>query len=103
MTASNNNLSQVSDNKVDLQRRNKMFETLLLIREKFPLKEFYRFIVDGRKQKDENGWVEYEGREVGCLQAAFNGLAIAFSDIENEVVSIDLVKKLHRACTSNTN
>lgn len=73
----------------------------LFILKKYPKDELYRLVVDGQFHKSESGWLGYEKRQPGCLKAAFNGLAIAISDLDITEVSIELVQKLHKACTTN--
>jgi hypothetical protein len=67
----------------------------------YPHEERYRIIVDGLYHKTESGWVAYSEREKNCLPAAFNALGIAFSNLENQKVDLDLISKLYHAFTKN--
>jgi hypothetical protein len=68
---------------------------------KYPPKERFRIIVDGKLHQKEKGWVKYSKREKGCLPAAFNALAVALSHLEKPEVSLDLVLSLFRAFSQN--
>jgi hypothetical protein len=81
--------------------RQKILDALLVLKNKVPARELYRFIVDGEKHLRENGWVSYEARENGSLKSALNGFALALSNLENPTLTIELIKELHKAITSN--
>lgn len=66
---------------------------------RYPQKELYRLIVEGDKLQKENGWVEYEKRQPGCLESFFSGLALAITDIEHLQLDIQTIRNLHKACT----
>lgn len=68
---------------------------------RYPQAELYRLIVDGSMHKKENGWLGYEGREPGSLKAALKGLSVAISTLEEKEVTVDLIKKIHAACTQD--
>jgi len=67
----------------------------------YPQAELYRLIVDGRLHKNEKGWVEYEKREPGSIKAAFNGLALAITNINDTILTTNFIEKLHLSCTRN--
>lgn len=73
----------------------------LSIFKRYPEKELYRLIVDGCNHKTECGWIAYEEREPGCLKAAFNGLAFALKDLDKKELSIETIKELHIAFSTN--
>lgn len=56
--------------------------------------EFWRFFIDGNKQKNENGWLGFEGREPGYLIAmmkAFQILLNSSQDINQFIKTIHLI------------
>ncbi len=67
-----------------------------------PQNELYRFIVDGYLHKNEYGWLGYANREEGSVDAAFNGLTLAFSDL-NLLMSTQYIQKMHYACGAYLN
>jgi len=73
----------------------------LLYLTQYPYQEFYRLVVDGDFHEFERGWVEYEKREEGCLEAVFTGLGMALSNLEDTSISEDLIKRIHAACYNN--
>lgn len=75
--------------------------TGIKILQQYPRRELYRLIVDGRFHKNEQGWAGYENREKGCLKAAFNGLTLAITKLEDTTLTTDYIKQLHKACTTN--
>ena len=68
---------------------------------RYPSQELYRMVVDGVFHQSQKGWVEYEKREEGCLEAVFTGLGIALSNLEETSLSEDLIKRFHVACFHN--
>jgi hypothetical protein len=67
----------------------------------YPKNELYRLVVDGILHKQECGWVAYEEREPGCLRAAFQGLTLAISNLEETHLTRDFIRQLHAACTKS--
>lgn len=67
---------------------------------KYPPTELYRLFVDGMFHKEQKGWKGYEDREPGSLTACFKGLSIAIKHIEDKTLNIDLIKEIHKACTT---
>jgi hypothetical protein len=67
----------------------------------YPQTELYRLIVDGQFHKKEQGYAGYEQRQPGSLKAAFDGLALAITDLEDTALSVSFIKKLHFTCMSH--
>ena len=68
----------------------------------FPRSEIWRMFIDAEKQRKENGWLDFEAREPGYIQAMLTGWDVMVESL-NEPVSISLIKKLHAACSNNVN
>jgi len=66
----------------------------------FPAEEIWRLFIDGTKQKKENGWLDYERREKGCMMGMMNGLSHVKDHI-NDVLTVKLLLDLHAACSTN--
>ncbi len=65
----------------------------------FPKNEFWRFFVDGVKQKKDS-WVGFEQREPGYLQAMFNVMFTMLNDI-NEPLNVKMLLSYHKLATEN--
>ncbi len=86
--AKNPDYSTLNDN---MHTPNKLY-----VLKQFDKRQLFRFFIDGRLYKKENGWVRYEQRQPGCIE----GLSLAFCHmIDNfelkEGISLDYLGKLH--------
>lgn len=81
-------------------KKTKMPEGGIYVLYMYPMEEWYRLIVDGDLHKDEQGFVGYFLREQGSLEAAFRGLALAVSNLEDKKLSVELISHLQKTCTS---
>lgn len=61
--------------------------------------EVWRLFIDGVKQR-ENGWVSFETREKGYLQAICKSMAYALSHINNEM-DVSFIQHLHKLAMTN--
>lgn len=66
----------------------------------FPTEEIWRLFIDGYKQKQETGWLDYEIREPGCMLAMLRGMIHVIENIE-EPLDIPMLCKLHALCSTN--
>lgn len=66
--------------------------------DKFPPAELWRLFIDANKQREESGWLDYERREPG-LTAMLRGFEYLKESI-TQPLSIELLKKLHKACST---
>lgn len=66
----------------------------------YPSSEIWRLLIDGRLQKKEQGWIDYEKREFGSVKALLNGLKFVKETIDLPLTS-DLLRELHHACSNN--
>jgi hypothetical protein len=69
--------------------------------QKLAKKEIYRLFVDGRFHEDGQGWYDYEFRQESCIPALFKGLKVAFSHLNNKVVTTQLIKDIHKQVAEN--
>ncbi len=66
----------------------------------FPHQELWRLFIDGVKQQNEHGWLDYEMREPDFILAMVSG----FKYIKHSItmpLNITLLKILHAECSSN--
>jgi ankyrin repeat protein len=61
---------------------------------KIPQDELWRIFVDGIFWHQQNGWIGYENREPGSLQACFNGLSFIMSTLEQKI-DLAYIQKIH--------
>jgi hypothetical protein len=71
----------------------------LNVLKKYPKDKLVCLIVELKKLKSENGWVKYEEREPGCVEAAFKALAFAITNLENTKLTVDYIKQLQKIFT----
>jgi len=65
----------------------------------FDQAQLFRFFVDGRLQKRYKGWLGYEGREPGSVQAMLNGFACMVDNLQlQHLLSCTYLRNLHRIC-----
>ncbi|MGB5791611.1 Mur ligase family protein [Poseidonibacter sp.] len=67
---------------------------------KFDKRQLFRFFVDGRFHKKYDGWVKYDEREKGSVQAMMNGFSFMMDNLhrqENGLNAMYLLQ-LHRIC-----
>ncbi len=57
--------------------------------------EVWRLFIDGVKQKEENGWKQFEKREPGYLQAVCKAMAYALNHIDDDL-TVALIQTLHK-------
>lgn len=77
--------------------------------ERYPNEELYRLLVEGQiyrhaKKDDfyEEAWQGYEKREPGSVEAYFHALLVAIQQVnKNPELTVDLIQKIHQACTQN--
>lgn len=70
--------------------------------QQFDHRQLFRFFVDGRFQKKCKGWVGYEAKEPGCVQAMLNGFAYMVDNyhLANTLTS-HYLEQLHKICMFN--
>ncbi|RJX23807.1 MAG: hypothetical protein C4563_01170 [Desulfobulbus sp.] len=67
--------------------------------QKFDKAQFFRFFVDGRFQKKYNGWIGYEARERGSVQALLNGFSFMLDNLQSPTgLRCPYLLQLHRTC-----
>lgn len=66
--------------------------------------QFFRFFVDGRFQKRSkyNGWIGYEAREPGSVQAMLNGFSYMLDNLHApQGITALYLRNLHQICMTN--
>jgi Fic family protein len=61
-----------------------------------PRDDWYRLFVDARFVEREKGWEKFAEREKNCLPGYCKGAEVAFSNLENKTLTVDLIKELHK-------
>ncbi|MDF1875015.1 Fic family protein [Sulfurimonas sp. SAG-AH-194-I05] len=66
----------------------------------FDKKQLFRFFVDGRFHKKYDGWVKYDEREKGSVQAMMNGFSFMMDNFHGEECGLNAMYllQLHRVC-----
>jgi UDP-N-acetylmuramoyl-tripeptide--D-alanyl-D-alanine ligase len=67
---------------------------------KFDKRQLFRFFVDGRFHRKYDGWVKYEEREKGSVQAMMNGFSFMMDNLHNQESGLNAMYllQLHRIC-----
>jgi hypothetical protein len=64
--------------------------------EAIPLKEYWRFFLDGKHQKDGQTWVNYNNREAGFLTAMSAGFVKVHEQLNSKTeLTLEFIKTLH--------
>lgn len=67
----------------------------------FPASDLYRFLIDGRLHRAENGWLEYALREHGSLPGVLDAFKYVLGhDLADPCISADLLKNIHSRVTT---
>lgn len=100
-------LALMKNEDIDIQPKSPA-EALLAFKEHYPKNRLWQLAVDGELYAKipsaiykEKGWINYENREPGSLRSFFSGLNIALDKMDDKQISLDLIKKLHCAVTSD--
>lgn len=66
----------------------------------FDKKQLFRFFVDGRFHKKYDGWVKYDEREKGSVQAMMNGFSYMMDNFNRQESGLNAMYllQLHRVC-----
>jgi len=70
----------------------------------FDKSQFFRFFVDGRfhKKSKYNGWIGYENREKGSVQAMLNAFSFMVDNYQSSAnLNANYLRQLHRVCMFN--
>ena len=83
-------------------------QALLQFKSHYPRNRVWQLAVDGKfyargdgHVMNESGWINYETREPGCLQAIFAGLNKALENIENKKMTLEFIQGVHAAVTAD--
>lgn len=66
----------------------------------FDKRQLFRFFVDGRFHKKYDGWVKYDEREKGSVQAMMNGFSFMMDNLHRQESGLNAMYllQLHRVC-----
>ncbi|MDX1837955.1 hypothetical protein DIZ81_09955 [Legionella taurinensis] len=87
-------------------------EALAEFKRNYPRNRLWQLAVDGQlyssitgnsatKAEPDHGWVEYCQREDNSLNAFFTGLNLSLENLENPIISEELILALHATVTNN--
>lgn len=62
----------------------------------------YYIPVDGSLLEKEQGWMKYENREPGCLQAFFDALQFATQNLDQKELTVAYIRTIHAICSERS-